>query len=140
MTSSPMHRRNQILGMFSYSFKRSRWMFSVLAMATAFGAFACSSSDDRAPVVLVHGAWMGAWAWDDVAVELRARDEAVSVVELPAHGADQSPVADATLDAYVARVTASVDAAGAPVILVGHSMAGVVITEYAERNPDKVES
>jgi pimeloyl-ACP methyl ester carboxylesterase len=88
--------------------------------------------------VLVHGAWMGAWAWDDVAASLRARGEGVVAVELPAHGADATPIAEATLDAYVAAVARAVDAAQAPVVLVGHSLGGMVITQVAEQRPSQI--
>ena len=92
----------------------------------------------RASYVLVHGAWMGAWSWDAVAAGLRARGATVTVVELPAHGADESPRTSATLDAYVNKVDAAIDASAMPVILVGHSMGGVVITQAAETRPDKI--
>ena len=88
--------------------------------------------------VLVHGAWMGAWAWDDVAAGLRAGGATVEAVELPGHGADTTPLSGATMDAYVAKVGAAVDAAGKPVILVGHSMAGMVITQVAELKADSI--
>lgn len=110
-----------------------------LALPLLCATAACSSGDDSQPTyVLVHGAWMGAWAWDDVAAGLREGGATVSAVELPAHGADATPVADATLDAYAARVAGAIDAAGAPVTLVGHSMAGMVITRVAEDDPDSV--
>jgi pimeloyl-ACP methyl ester carboxylesterase len=125
--------------------------------AISAGLLACSSSDDapspstteradaaaesgttNAPFVLVHGAFMGAWAWDDVATGLRARGAAVTVVELPAHGGDTSPAASATLDAYVTQVGKAIDGASAPVVLVAHSMAGIVATQVAEQKPEKV--
>lgn len=124
----------------------SRWIrlpgallgLALCATATA----ACDDDDgggaDAPPFVLVHGAWMGAWAWDDVAAALRAEGATVSVVELPAHGDDPAPAAEATLDAYADRVATAIEAAGAPVTLVGHSMAGVVITRVAEDDPDRV--
>ena len=90
--------------------------------------------------VLVHGAWMGAWAWDDVATGLRAEGATVVAVELPAHGKDATPLRGANLDAYVDRVGSAVDAADKPVVLVGHSMAGMVITQVAELKPDKIRS
>lgn len=90
------------------------------------------------PFVLVHGAWMGAWAWDDVAAAMRAKGASVTTVELPAHGADMTGVSGATLDAYVAKVRGAVEGAGEPVVLVGHSMGGVVITQLAESVPDKI--
>ena len=89
--------------------------------------------------VLVHGAWMGAWAWDRVAAGLRANGSDVVAVELPGHGADETPLAGATLEAYVAKVEAAVRAAGRPVVLVGHSMAGMVVTQVAENQPDAIE-
>jgi pimeloyl-ACP methyl ester carboxylesterase len=103
-------------------------------------AVALAGCGPQEHLVLVHGAWMGAWAWDPVATQLRQQGQKVSVVELPAHGGDQTPVSDATLDAYVDRVGQAVAAADRPVVLVGHSMAGMVISQYAERAPDKVKS
>jgi pimeloyl-ACP methyl ester carboxylesterase len=88
--------------------------------------------------VIVHGSWMGAWAWSDVAAGLRAQGAEVQVVELPAHGADTTPVSEATLSAYVATVDTALDASSSPVILVGHSFGGVVITQAAEGRPSKI--
>ena len=90
--------------------------------------------------VLVHGAWMGAWAWDEVATGLRAKGATVVAVELPAHGKDTTPLQGANLDAYVSKVGGAVDAAGKPVVLVGHSMAGMVITQVAELKADKIKA
>src|SRR5262245_48673319 len=105
---------------------------------------ACSSSSsggNAGPAksfVLVHGAWMGAWAWSDVASSLKAKGAQVAVVELPSHGADTTPLAGATLDAYVAKVDAAIDASPVPVVLVGHSFGGVVITQAAESRASRV--
>jgi pimeloyl-ACP methyl ester carboxylesterase len=129
--------------------KRSRrsTLFAAALAALAAGSAACGSddgSDDgdgdgaEPPVVLVHGAWMGAWAWDDVAASLRAGGRDVIAVELPAHGDDPAAVSDATLDAYADRVASALDEAGAPASLVGHSMAGMVITRVAEERPEQV--
>ena len=41
---------------------------------------------------------------------------------------------------YVGRVCAAIDAQDGPVVLVGHSMAGMVVTGVAERRPDAVET
>jgi pimeloyl-ACP methyl ester carboxylesterase len=97
-----------------------------------------STSEDPQRFVLVHGAWMGAWAYDGVAAELRSRGHAVEVVELPAHGADPGTIADASLDAYVARVLAPLDRSSEPAVLVGHSMGGLVISGAAEARPQAI--
>jgi pimeloyl-ACP methyl ester carboxylesterase len=88
-------------------------------------------------VVLVHGAWMGAASWDRVAADLRARGQPVKAVELPGHGADATPVDKLTLDGYVDAVLAALPADGT-VVLVGHSMAGMVISAAAERAPQRI--
>lgn len=101
---------------------------------------ACSSSrpGDGTTYVLVHGAWMGAAGWEPVAERLRAEGAEVLVPELPAHGGDPAAAADASLAAYTDRVAAALDTASRPVILVGHSMAGVVISATAEARPADV--
>ena len=59
----------------------------------------------------------------------------VEAIDLPAHGNDHTHAAEATLDLYVDRILAAIDA---PVTLVGHSAAGYPITLAAERMPEKV--
>jgi len=109
------------------------------------GAAGGAASDATAPAggpryVLVNGAFLGAWSWDGLASRLAARGAKVTAVELPAHGTDTTPVSGATLDAYVAKVEAAIDASAAdgPVVLVGHSLAGVVISQVAEERPDRI--
>lgn len=107
--------------------------------SAANGGGAGVGSDSAGPsYVIVHGAWSAAWAWADVATALEAKGKSVTVVELPAHGADMTPIAGATLDAYVAEVEHAVDAASGPVVLVGHSLGGVVISRVAEEEPSNI--
>ncbi len=88
--------------------------------------------------VLVHGAWLGAWCWEAVTEELRNRGHNVAVPELAGHGSDTTPPSEITLDGYVQTVGKSVAAWNAPVTLIGHSMAGAVISQTAEIMPDKI--
>lgn len=90
--------------------------------------------------VLIHGAYHGAWCWHEVRAELEARDHEAVSFDLPAHGIDTTPVAEVTFDDYVARVRDAIDAQDEPVVLVGHSMAGMVITEAAQRRPDAIDT
>ncbi len=83
-------------------------------------------------IVIVHGAWNGAWAWQEVVADLEARGATVAALDLPAHGADQTPIAQVSLRAYVDSVEATIDAAPKPVTLIAHSFGGVVATEVAD--------
>ena len=78
-------------------------------------------------MVLVHGAWHGAWCWEPVLAALVGRGVEAVAVELPGHGADPGPLRDLHGDA--ARVRAVLDGLDGPAVLVGHSYGGVVITE-----------
>lgn len=89
--------------------------------------------------VLVHGAAHGAWCWHEVEAELESRGHEVITFDLPAHGIDTTPVEEATLDAYVDRVREGVAAREESVVLVGHSMAGMVITQTTERCPEEID-
>ena len=102
------------------------------SLSTLVGCGSDSNVAAQKSYILVHGAWMGAWCWSDVAAGLRAHGASVATVELPAHGSDQTPLPEATLDAYVATVRSAIDVAPKPVVLVGHSMGGMVVTGAAE--------
>lgn len=89
--------------------------------------------------ILVHGAWHGAWCWDKLIPSLeRAGHEAVAL-DLPAHGQDRTPVTGLTRQHYVDRVVQTVDAQQQPVVLVGHSLAGLTISGVAEQRPEKIK-
>jgi pimeloyl-ACP methyl ester carboxylesterase len=110
-------------------------MRSMLALSLATAA---CGSDDAKSYVLVHGAWMGADGWSEVAAELRDGGDTVATPELPGHGADTTPVGQLSLQLYADTVIAAIDAAPKPVTLVAHSMGGVVATQVAEQRPDDV--
>jgi pimeloyl-ACP methyl ester carboxylesterase len=89
--------------------------------------------------VLVHGAWHGAWCWDKVVPLLKKEGHKVEAPDLPGHGNDKTPIPEISLQAYADRVCEVVDAQSEPVILVGHSMGGVVVTQAAEYRPEKIK-
>jgi pimeloyl-ACP methyl ester carboxylesterase len=76
-------------------------------------------------VVLVHGAWHGAWCWDGVVAELRRLGVKAAAVELPLTG----------LDADAAEARSAIEAAGPRSIVVGHSYGGQVISAAAAGLP-----
>lgn len=88
-------------------------------------------------IVLVHGAFSGAWCWDRVAPGLRDAGHDVEAVDLPGSGQDATPVAEVTLAAYGERICEKL-AGGPPPLLVGHSMGGMAVTQAAAQRPDLV--
>ncbi|HED65226.1 MAG TPA: alpha/beta fold hydrolase [Planctomycetes bacterium] len=89
--------------------------------------------------VLIHGAWGGAWEFNEVAQDLEKAGHRAVPIDLPGHGEDPAPVSTVTMEAYVARVLDEVRRADGPVILVGHSLAGAVIAQVAEEEPAGIE-
>ena len=89
-------------------------------------------------VVLVHGAWHGAWCWYKVVPLLQRAGHRVLVPDLPGHGRDAAPIGGATMQDYAQRVVDVMRTANEPVVLVGHSMGGMVISTAAEQQPDSV--
>ena len=79
------------------------------------------SSDAKATIVLVHGAFAESASWDDVVVPLRAAGHPVIAAAI----ALRSLAADAT---SVSDLVRSIDG---PVVLVGHSYGGATITNVA---------
>ena len=89
--------------------------------------------------VLVHGAWHGAWCWENIRDRLQAHGYYCVAPDLPGHGESGELLSDQTLDSYANAVVRVLDQMPAPVILVGHSMGGAVITMAAEQRPEKVK-
>ncbi len=63
----------------------------------------------------------------------------VEVVNLPAHGIDLTDSKKVGLADYVKTVSNAINKYPGKVTLVGHSMAGIVISQVAENIPNKIE-
>lgn len=60
--------------------------------------------------------------------------------DLPGHGEDKTAIPEISLQAYADSVCKVLDAQSEPVVLVGHSMGGIVITQAAENRPEKIKT
>lgn len=98
---------------------------------------ASGSTHFRQPLVFVHGAWHGAWCWNENFLSYFAkRGFEVLALDLPKHGElarkNQSMRWLGAGD-YVGAVAAITDQLDRPPILIGHSMGGYVVQKYMEK-------
>ena len=115
-------------------------------------------------IVLVHGGWQGAAAWNQVKVLLRAQGHTVFAEDLPGSGCnarlphsyserplnqeafatEYSPNASVTQDQRTQAVITLIEKAtltpGSQVLLVGHSINGLTITDVAEAMPERLSA
>lgn len=84
------------------------------------------------PLVLVHGAWHGSWAWDALLPHLEGRH--VVAVDLTSSGPDAASLGDLAADAQTVRDV--LDGLDEPAVVVGHSYGGMVITEATAGRDD----
>ncbi|MFI5755137.1 alpha/beta fold hydrolase [Streptomyces sp. NPDC051569] len=90
-----------------------------------------------ATYVLVAGAWLGSWAWDEVVPELRAAGHGAHPITLTGLGDKQGvPAGQQT---HVRDIVDEVERHDLrDVVLVGHSYAGIPVGQAAERIGDRL--
>jgi pimeloyl-ACP methyl ester carboxylesterase len=81
-------------------------------------------SDRATTVMFVHGAWHGSWCWDAVRERLEAGGVPTAAVDNPS-----VTTAGADLAADGDNLRAALDAVGGPILLVGHSYGGAVVSD-----------
>lgn len=88
--------------------------------------------------LLIHGAWHGSWCWRYVAPLLTAAGHQVYAPDLPGHGDPSSYTGDITFADYSTAIASLMHGCHEPVILVGHSMAGLILSQLASNFPEKI--
>ena len=91
-----------------------------------------------APIVLVPGFWLGAWAWDEVADALRADGHDVTALTLPGLESADADRSSITLADHIDAICEAVTAAGRPVVLAVHSGAGAPGYAVTDRIPEQI--
>ena len=92
--------------------------------------------------MLVPGACLGGWAWQDVATRLRALGHDVYPVTLTGLG-ERVHLASRSVDleTHIADVVNLLDYEDlGDAVLLGHSYAGVVVTAVADRRPERLQA
>jgi pimeloyl-ACP methyl ester carboxylesterase len=100
---------------------------SAAALSTVGGAASADGSNEPRPtIVLVHGAFADASGWIDVTRRLQRDDYTVIATANPLRSVDSDA-------AYLESILDTIDG---PVVLVGHSYGGFVMTNAAAGDPD----
>ena len=91
-----------------------------------------------APIVLVPGFWLGAWAWDEVAAALRGDGHDVTALTLPGLESIEADRSAITMSDHVDAICEAVRAEGARVVLAVHSGAGASGYGASDRIPEQI--
>jgi pimeloyl-ACP methyl ester carboxylesterase len=88
-----------------------------------------------APIIMVHGAFCGGWAFEGFAAPFAAAGHAVLTPDLRGHAAGdrRDAVTGVSMSDYAADIARLADSLPEPPILVGHSMGGLVCQMAASR-------
>lgn len=103
-------------------------------------ARAQASAPGKKPIVLIHGAWHGAWAWRLSSPFLRQAGHAVSTPTLSGLGERRNvPPQSSGLSAHIQDIVTHLEMEDLKdVVLVGHSYAGCVVSGVLAKNSGRV--
>ena len=85
-----------------------------------------NATSTNTTIILVHGGWADGSSWGKVITTLKNAGHRVIAVQLPLHNSADD----------IATVKRAIELAGGPVLLVGHSYGGFVITNAGSNNPN----
>ena len=91
-----------------------------------------------APIVLVPGFWLGAWAWDEVIPPLQDEGVEATAITLPGLESKDADRSSVTLSDHVDAICDAVRAAGPPVVLAVHSGTGFSGYAATDRIPELI--
>jgi len=87
------------------------------------------------PLLFIHGAWHGAWCWENFLPYFAEHGYEVHTLSLRGHGNSEGRegIRWSSVHDYVADVERTVNGLGKPPVLIGHSMGGYVVQKYLEK-------
>jgi pimeloyl-ACP methyl ester carboxylesterase len=91
-----------------------------------------------APIILVPGFWLGAWAWDEVTAILRSEGHDVTALTLPGLESKDADRSKVRFVDHVDAICAALESAQARAVLVVHSAAGFSGYAASDRMPDRI--
>ena len=96
------------------------------------------STNTAAPIILVPGFWLGGWAWDEVAEQLRGDGYDVTALTLPGLESADTDRSTVTFEDHVDAICNAVEAAGGRVVLAVHSGTGFSGYAASDRCPERI--
>ena len=91
-------------------------------------------------LLFVHGGCHGAWCWDPLIHNLENLGQKGYALDLPGHGLDRTPRQDVTFSSYVEKLSQFIEEKDlSKLVLVGHSLAGIILPEIASRFPERIQ-
>lgn len=107
--------------------------------SSEMGSSSTSNTTTPKHFVFVPGSFHSAWCWYKMQPLLNKNGHTSEAVDLPGHGLDHTAPGEVTLQHYVDAVGRVLERYDKPVILIGHSRAGIVLSQVAERWPEKID-
>ena len=91
-------------------------------------------------IVLIHGAWHGAWCWAGVISELDKLGDRAYALDLPGHGQNHCDRSEVTLATYVDSVVKFIEERDLrDVLIAGHSLGGLTISGVTAKIPERIK-
>lgn len=114
------------------------FLTAMLASTAAFSTTAMAA--EKAPIVLVHGAFENDQVWGQVTKKLETDGYKVVTVDLPGRPGNPATPDKVSLDLYRDTVVKALGTTKGRAVLVGHSFGGIVISAAAEAAPRKIKT
>ena len=95
------------------------------------------ASSNKPPVLLLHGAWHGAWCWEGNYLDYFAdAGHETWAMDLSGHGESgkKKPLRFTTVDDFLADIHSVINAMPQPPIIIGHSMGGLLCQHILAEN------
>jgi len=103
-------------------------------------AFLVNGVHAMASFLLIHGAFRGAWLWERLMPLLMKGGASPIAYDLPGHGDRSGDRKGITMSTYIDDVVDFIHKENLKdLVLVGHSMSGIIISKIAETMPERVK-
>ncbi len=93
-----------------------------------------------ANLILIHGAWHNAKVWDKLMPYIDKKHKVIAI-EMPGRNpSDTRTYRHINLETYVRTIEEVISSLDSPCYLLGHSLAGLSISQVAQNMPDKIKA